>query len=87
MHTHTHACTRVHRYNPVQDTPGYGDDLDIMNHVAMMTRHLDACNERWLAMESARDRAQDLTEVSSSSSSSSGGGGGGLTGTCCGDTL
>ena len=77
-------CTR---YNPVQDTPGYGDDLDIMNHVAMMTRHLDACNERWLAMESARDRAQDLTEVSSSSSSGSGSGGGGLTGTCCGDTL
>ncbi|KAF8062013.1 SEPTIN3 [Scenedesmus sp. PABB004] len=47
----------------IQDTPGYGDDLDIMNHITMITGHLNDCNDKWLAMESARDRAQDLSEV------------------------
>eukprot|EP00775_Hariotina_reticulata_P002608 gene2608-2910_t len=47
----------------IQDTPGYGDDLDIMNHINMMLGYLNRCNTKWLDMESARDRAQDLTEV------------------------
>jgi hypothetical protein len=46
-----------------QDTPGYGDDLDIMNHINMINGHINACNEKWLQLESARDRTQDLTEV------------------------
>jgi hypothetical protein len=47
----------------LQDTPGYGDDLDIMNHINMINGHINACNEKWLTLESARDRTQDLTEV------------------------
>lgn len=47
----------------IQDTPGYGDDLDIMNHINMINGHINACNEKWLSLESARDRSQDLTEV------------------------
>ncbi|KAF6259065.1 septin-like protein [Scenedesmus sp. NREL 46B-D3] len=47
----------------IQDTPGYGDDLDIMNHINMINGHINACNEKWLQLESARDRSQDLTEV------------------------
>eukprot|EP00882_Tetradesmus_deserticola_P017471 GHRQ01018714.1.p1 GENE.GHRQ01018714.1~~GHRQ01018714.1.p1 ORF type:complete len:300 (+),score=152.80 GHRQ01018714.1:1450-2349(+) len=46
-----------------QDTPGYGDDLDIMNHINMINGHINKCNEKWLQLESARDRSQDLTEV------------------------
>jgi hypothetical protein len=47
----------------LQDTPGYGDDLDIMNHINMINGHINACNDKWLTLESARDRTQDLTEV------------------------
>lgn len=47
----------------LQDTPGYGDDLDIMNHINMINGHINSCNEKWLQLESARDRAQDLAEV------------------------
>eukprot|EP00878_Enallax_costatus_P001286 GHUV01001431.1.p1 GENE.GHUV01001431.1~~GHUV01001431.1.p1 ORF type:complete len:488 (+),score=166.50 GHUV01001431.1:223-1686(+) len=47
----------------IQDTPGYGDDLDIMNHINMIIGYLNKCNEKWLQMESARDRNQDLAEV------------------------
>jgi hypothetical protein len=39
-----------------QDTPGYGDDLNILNHVAMIRDYLDGQNDKWLQMESARDR-------------------------------
>lgn len=46
-----------------QDTPGYGDDLDINNHINMIVGYLNSRNEKWLAMESATDRAQDLSEV------------------------
>eukprot|EP00879_Flechtneria_rotunda_P014507 GHRR01015159.1.p1 GENE.GHRR01015159.1~~GHRR01015159.1.p1 ORF type:complete len:440 (+),score=148.56 GHRR01015159.1:748-2067(+) len=47
----------------IQDTPGYGDDLDIMNHINMIIGYLNSCNNKWLEMESARDRVQDLAEV------------------------
>lgn len=47
----------------LQDTPGYGDDLDINNHINMIVGYLNSRNEKWLEMESATDRAQDLSEV------------------------
>jgi septin 7 len=47
----------------LQDTPGYGDDLDINNHISMIVGYLNSRNEKWLEMESATDRAQDLSEV------------------------
>lgn len=47
----------------IQDTPGYGDDLDINNHINMIVGYLNSRNEKWLDMESATDRAQDLSEV------------------------
>jgi septin 7 len=34
-----------------------------MNHINMMLGYLNRCNTKWLDMESARDRAQDLSEV------------------------
>lgn len=34
-----------------------------MNHINMINGHINACNEKWLSLESARDRSQDLTEV------------------------
>lgn len=53
-----HPCKTL-----LQDTPGYGDDLDINNHINMIVGYLNSRNEKWLDMESATDRAQDLTEV------------------------
>jgi hypothetical protein len=34
-----------------------------MNHINMINGHINACNDKWLTLESARDRTQDLTEV------------------------
>ncbi|KAI8474148.1 MAG: septin-like protein [Monoraphidium minutum] len=47
----------------IQDTPGYGDDLDIMNHIRMIRSYIDSQNTKWLDIESARDRTIDLSEV------------------------
>lgn len=47
----------------IQDTPGYGDDLNIMNHINMIKSYIDGQNMAWLSLESARDRGVDLSEV------------------------
>jgi len=47
----------------MQDTPGYGDDPDISNHIKMMMSFLQRQNTKWLETESARDRCVDLREL------------------------
>lgn len=47
----------------LQDTPGYGDDLNVMNHINMIIRYINSQNLKWLELEQAKDRNQDLTEV------------------------
>lgn len=47
----------------IQDTPGYGDELNIMNTINMMLGYIEKQNQKWLELESARDRQQDLSEA------------------------
>jgi hypothetical protein len=35
----------------VQDTPGYGDDLNIMNNISLMMEYIEKQNQEWLQME------------------------------------
>lgn len=47
----------------VQDTPGYGDDLNIMTNIQKMRAFVDECNEKWLSIEQDRRRGVDMTDV------------------------
>jgi hypothetical protein len=33
---------------PPQDTPGFGDDLNIMNNITTMLEHIENQNNKWL---------------------------------------
>ncbi len=46
-----------------QDTPGYGDDLNVDRSITNLTRYIEDQNVKWLAMEQSRDRKDDLQEV------------------------
>jgi septin 7 len=56
-------CLHASQTKTHQDTPGYGDDLDILKHVKMVAGYIDAMNRRWLALESAHERTMDLSEA------------------------
>eukprot|EP00192_Tetraselmis_astigmatica_P025058 CAMPEP_0117672562 /NCGR_PEP_ID=MMETSP0804-20121206/13973_1 /TAXON_ID=1074897 /ORGANISM="Tetraselmis astigmatica, Strain CCMP880" /LENGTH=377 /DNA_ID=CAMNT_0005481177 /DNA_START=61 /DNA_END=1194 /DNA_ORIENTATION=- len=45
----------------VQDTPGYGDDLNIMNNIKKMKAFVNRCNEKWLKMEQDIKRGVDMS--------------------------
>lgn len=45
----------------VQDTPGYGDDLNIMNNIQKMKAFVNRCNEKWLRMEQDIRRGVDMS--------------------------
>lgn len=47
----------------IQDTPGYGDDLDTMSSISRMTKYIEQQNEKWLEMEQSKQRKEDLMEV------------------------
>mmetsp|Transcript_21340 Transcript_21340/g.53751 ORF Transcript_21340/g.53751 Transcript_21340/m.53751 type:complete len:424 (+) Transcript_21340:149-1420(+) len=47
----------------VQDTPGYGDDLNIMNNITKMTNFVEKCNMKWLNIEQDRKRGVDMSAV------------------------
>ena len=40
----------------VQDTPGYGDDLNMMNNIRSMVTFIEAQNKRWLSLELDKQR-------------------------------
>ena len=50
------CCRQIAWVFCVQDTPGYGDDQDISNHITMIINHINLQNVKWLDLESAKDR-------------------------------
>ena len=40
----------------MQDTPGYGDDLNMMNNIRSMVTFIEAQNKRWLSLELDKQR-------------------------------
>eukprot|EP00955_Chlamydomonas_euryale_P002850 30173-Chlamydomonas_euryale.AAC.4 len=47
----------------VQDTPGYGDTLDLSRAIGVVTSHIEQQNEKWLQLEQSRERKEDLADV------------------------
>lgn len=47
----------------VQDTPGYGDDLNIMNNIRSMITYIEQQNRRYLRMELDKQRTVDTSEL------------------------
>ncbi|DBA79707.1 TPA: hypothetical protein ACH3X1_008377 [Trebouxia sp. C0004] len=47
----------------VQDTPGYGDDLNIMNSIHLLQQYVERQNKIWLALEMDKGRGIDLADV------------------------
>ncbi|DBB04924.1 TPA: hypothetical protein ACH3X3_010206 [Trebouxia sp. C0006] len=47
----------------IQDTPGYGDDLNIMNSIHLLQQYVERQNKIWLALEMDKGRGIDLADV------------------------
>ncbi|PNW75891.1 hypothetical protein CHLRE_12g556250v5 [Chlamydomonas reinhardtii] len=47
----------------IQDTPGYGDELDVFRNLKMVQDYIESQNRKWLELEQARDRKEDLAEI------------------------
>lgn len=47
----------------IQDTPGYGDDLNVERSIANLVRFVEDQNLKWLEMEQSCERKDDLLEV------------------------
>ncbi|KAG2430508.1 hypothetical protein HXX76_010031 [Chlamydomonas incerta] len=47
----------------IQDTPGYGDELDVFRNLQMVQDYIESQNRKWLELEQARDRKEDLAEI------------------------
>ena len=47
----------------VQDTPGYGDDLNIMNNIRAMITYIEDQNRKYLAMELDKQRTADMSDL------------------------
>lgn len=47
----------------IQDTPGYGDNLNIMDSIHLMQQYVERQNKIWLALEMDKGRGVDLAEV------------------------
>lgn len=47
----------------IQDTPGYGDDLDTYANLKLMLDYMQKQNRKWLEMEQSKSRTEDLQEV------------------------
>ncbi|GLI64173.1 hypothetical protein VaNZ11_007364 [Volvox africanus] len=47
----------------IQDTPGYGDELDVFRNLKMVQDYIELQNRKWLEMEQSRDRKEDLAEL------------------------
>ena len=46
-----------------QDTPGYGDQLDLNASIGTTLSFIEAQNQKWLATEQSRGRREDLSEL------------------------
>lgn len=57
------ASDKVKWIYKVQDTPGYGDDLNIMNSIHLLQQYVEHQNQRWLSMEMDKARGIDLADV------------------------
>ncbi|MEW5302830.1 MAG: hypothetical protein WDW36_005573 [Sanguina aurantia] len=53
-------CIWVYR---IQDTPGYGDELDVYKNLGMIIEFLNVQDQKWLQLEQSRDRKEDLSEL------------------------
>ena len=64
-----HPCTHLqvaHELLPVaqvQDTPGYGDDLDLHTNISRVLRYIKAQNARWHRLERAPQRGDALKDA------------------------
>ncbi|KAL3161857.1 hypothetical protein ABBQ38_008947 [Trebouxia sp. C0009 RCD-2024] len=47
----------------VQDTPGYGDNLNIMNSIHLLQQYVERQNKVWLSVEMDKGRGVDLADV------------------------
>ena len=47
----------------IQDTPGYGDDLNLTENVERVKRYVTSQNKEWLAVESGARRGELATRV------------------------
>lgn len=46
-----------------QDTPGYGDTLDLNQSIKTVLSFIEEQNVKWLQLEQSRDRKEDLAEM------------------------
>eukprot|EP00803_Ostreobium_quekettii_P005029 evm.model.scf_1938.3 EVM.evm.TU.scf_1938.3 scf_1938:15823-21218(-) len=54
---------RVEWVYTIQDTPGYGDEINMGKNIHAMVNYVNSQNEKWLALESSKQRPVDLSEV------------------------
>jgi len=47
----------------IQDTPGYGDDLDVSRSINLLTTYIEEQNHKWLDMEQSSERKDDMSEM------------------------
>lgn len=47
----------------IQDTPGYGDDLNIWNNIQSMLAYVEQQNRAWLQVEQDRKRTVPLSDL------------------------
>ncbi|KAF5841669.1 septin-like protein [Dunaliella salina] len=47
----------------IQDTPGYGDDLDVSRSINLFTTYIEEQNYKWLEMEQSSERKDDMSEM------------------------
>ena len=58
----SHASTYP-PYCIVQDTPGYGDQLDLNASIRTTLAFVEAQNVKWLEMEQSKQRKEDMAEM------------------------
>lgn len=54
---------RVEWYYTVQDTPGYGDQLDIHHNIEAMVQFVANQNKKWFALETSKKRPSNLSQL------------------------
>eukprot|EP00210_Caulerpa_lentillifera_P008790 g8386.t1 len=54
---------RVEWYYTVQDTPGYGDNLDIHRNIETMVNFVTKQNTKWFGLETSKKRPANMTLV------------------------
>lgn len=54
---------RVEWVYTIQDTPGYGDEIDMRRNIRTMVGYVKKQNEKWLVMESSKQRPADMSSI------------------------